>query len=138
MANKISVQKNNPFAKTQCDSVSFKGKTTPKQYGTDAILDAIRKCSELITQGKEKIVTDAIALMQAGKVNEAMEQINNASTANGTLQDTPEGAKITAKNWDGSPAEHIFKKVEGFQNLGLIKEVDEAKIAELFTKAFGA
>ena len=137
--NKTGIQKINPFAKTECDTVSFKGKPEQKQqYGTDAILEAIRKCSELITQGKEKIVTEAIALMQAGKVNEAMEQINNASTANGTLQDTPEGAKITAKNWDGSPAEHIFKKVEGFQNLGLIKEVDEAKIAELFTKAFGA
>jgi len=47
----------------QFDSVSFKGNKAA-QYGSDAILEALRKCSELISQGKSDFVVDAFSLVQ--------------------------------------------------------------------------
>ena len=41
---------------------------------------------------------------------------------------------ILARNWDGSPKEHVFEHVPGFINLGLYKDVNPA---EIFNKAFG-
>ena len=100
--------------------------------GTDAILDLMRKCSDLLAQGKDKLVTDAVSLMQAGKISEAIAEINKNAPANGAIETVQEGTKILARNWDGSPVEHIFKNVDGFKNLGLVRSVDDAKRIEHF------
>ena len=119
------------------DTVSFSGTHKVAIVGTDAILDLMRKCSELLAQGKDKLVTDAVSLLQAGKINEAISQINKNAPANGSIEVVADGTKILARNWDGSPVEHIFKNVNGYKNLGLVRQVDDAKRAELFEKAFG-
>ena len=119
------------------DTVSFTGIEKTKQIGTDAILDLVRKCSDLLSEGKDKLVTDAVSLLQAGKINEAISEINKNAPANGSIEVLENGTKILARNWDGTPIEHIFKNVDGYQNLGLIKSVDSAKKIELFKQAFG-
>ena len=75
--------------------------------------------------------------MQAGKINEAIAQLNEISPPNGVIETVENGTKIIARNWDGSPLEHIFQNVDGFQNLGLIRKVDDAGKIEIFQKAFG-
>ena len=87
---------------------------------------------------KNQIVTDAVSLMQAGKINEAIAQLNEISPPNGVIETVENGTKIIARNWDGSPLEHIFQNVDGFQNLGLIRKVDDAGKIEIFQKAFGS
>lgn len=121
----------------KADTVSFSGVQRAASVGTDAILDLMRKCSDLLAQGKDKLVTDAVSLMQAGKISEAIAEINKNAPANGAIETVQEGTKILARNWDGSPVEHIFKNVDGFKNLGLVRSVDDAKRIELFESAFG-
>ena len=58
----------------EADSVSFRGvQSKVVSAGTDVILDLLRKCSDLLANGKKNLVTDAVSLMQAGKINEAIE-----------------------------------------------------------------
>ncbi len=121
----------------KADTVSFGSKAKAVQYGTDAILDAIRKCSQLLAEGKDKLVTDAVSLMQAGKINEALAQLNEIAPPNGAIETIENGTKILARNWDGSPIEHVFKHVDGFQNLGLVRKLDDTGRIEILEKAFG-
>lgn len=121
----------------QFDSVSFKGNKAAR-YGSDAILEALRKCSELISQGKSDFVVDAFSLVQAGKINEAIAKLNSMTLPNGSITTVDNGVKILAKNWDGSAVEHIFENVDGFKNLGLIKKVDDIQKAQIFDKAFSS
>lgn len=138
--NKNKLQKTNTVSYAiplKKDSVSFGNSTKIANYGTDAVLDIIRKCSELLAQGKNTLVTDAVSLMQAGKIREALSKLTSLSPANGVIQNVNEGTKIIAKNWDGSAVEHIFQNVDGYKNLGLIRNLDDAGRVEVFQKAFG-
>lgn len=127
------------LAPMKADSVSFSGNIDKAtQVGSDAILDFLRKSADLLAKGGVDLVKDATSLMAAGKINEAIALINKVAPANGAIQNIDEGVKIIARNWDGSPIEHIFRNVDGFKNLGLIKSVDDVQKAELFQKAFGA
>lgn len=136
--NAVNKNQNNvKLAPMKADSVSFGNKAKIAEYGTDAILDAIRKCSDLLAEGKKGLVTDAISLIQAGKINEALAKLYDLAPANGAIETIEGGTKILARNWDGSPIEHVFKHVDGFVDLGLHKKVDDAKKVELFEQAFG-
>jgi len=120
------------------DTVSFSGNLNKSvQVGTDAILDLLRKSADLLKQGNGKLVTDAASLIGAGKINEAISLINKMAPENGVIQTIPEGVKIIAKKWDGTPTEHIFKNVDGFKNLGLFKSVDDVQKTQIFENAFG-
>ena len=48
------------------DSVSFGCKEKIVNYGSDAVLDAIRRCADLLGEGKGVVVTDAVSLIRAG------------------------------------------------------------------------
>ena len=131
---------NQPEIKTKpmpYDSVSFGNRAKVAQQGSDAMLDFLRKCNELLQQGQKDFVTDAMSLLQAGKINEAIAKISNLTLPNGAIETIESGTKVLAKNWDGSPIEHVFYNVEGFKNLGLIKSVDDARRIDLFNQAFG-
>ena len=121
----------------KADTVSFSGREKVVAVGTDAILDVMRKCADLLAQGRKDLVTDAVSLIQAGKINEAIVEINKNAPANGVIETVAEGTKILARNWDGSPKEHLFYHVDGFQNLGLVSHVDDVQKTELLEKAFG-
>ena len=119
------------------DSVSFGNAQKIKQAGTDAVMDLLRKCTDLLKTGEVSIVKEAADLIKAGKINEAIETLAKHSLPNGAIRTTKDGTKILARNWDGSPKEHIFNHIEGFKNLGLIKGLDEAGCAKVFEEAFG-
>ena len=119
----------------KADSVSFGN--AQKVVGTDVVLDLLRQCSNLLSAGKANEVRTAAELIQAGKINEAIKALSNVAPPNGAIEEVAEGTKILARNWDGSPIEHIFKNVKGFLNLGLIKKLDDTAVGEIFTKAFG-
>ena len=133
--NRVS---NNPkLPQLKCDTVSFGNAHKAAVVGTDAILDLMRNCITLMAQGEKTLVHDAISLMQAGKINEAIKEIGKVAPPNGAIIEAAEGTKILAKNWDGSAVEHIFKKIPGFKNLGLTKSVDDSSIPAVFKAAFG-
>lgn len=119
------------------DSVSFGCKEKIVNYGSDAVLDAIRRCADLLGEGKGVVVTDAVSLIRAGKIQEALGKLYSLAPANGSIQTVENGTKIIARNWDGSPLEHVFSNVEGFKNLGLVRKLDDAGRVELMQKAFG-
>lgn len=126
------------LAPMSADTVSFSGSINKTaQVGADVILDFLRKSTDLLKKGNLELVTDAASLVTAGKINEAIALINKVAPPNGAIQDIDEGIKIIARNWDGSPTEHIFKNVDGFKNLGLYKSVDDVQKAEIFKQAFG-
>ena len=126
------------LAPMKADSVSFSGNINKAtQVGSDAVLDFLRKSAELLSKGGAGIVEDAASLMAAGKINEAIALINKMAPASGAMKNIDEGVKIIARNWDGSPIEHVFKNVDGFKNLGLHKSVDDVQKAAIFQKAFG-
>jgi hypothetical protein len=133
--NRVSYNPKLPQLK--CDTVSFGNAPKAAAVGTDAILDLMRNCITLLTQGEKTLVHDAISLIQAGKINEAIKEIGKVAPPNGAIIEVAEGTKILAKNWDGSPVEHIFKNVPGFKNLGLIKSVNDSSRSEIFKAAFG-
>ena len=130
--------KRNGLSPLKYDSVSFGNKEKVIQrVGTDAVLDLLRQCSELLKRGEVATVKNAASLISAGKVNEALQELSKCSLPNGAITEIAEGTKILAKNWDGSPIEHTFEHVKGFKNLGLFKELDEASINKIFERAFG-
>ena len=133
---KSNYQQYPKYKTLKADTVSFSGKKIPT-IGTDGILDLMRKCADLLAQGHKDLVTDAVSLIQAGKINEAIGEINKFAPANGAIETVAGGTKILARNWDGSPKEHIFRHVEGFQNLGLVNHVDDVQKSVLLEKAFG-
>ena len=108
-----------------------------KQIGTDAILDMLRCCTDLLKRGEVSTVKNAASLIGAGKVNEAIAALAKHSLPNGAITEITNGTRILARNWDGSPIEHIFEHIPGFKNLGLIKNLDGTSSGEIFQKAFG-
>lgn len=128
----------NCLSPLRCDSVSF-GSTQKvvQQVGTDTVLDLMRHCTDLLKEGKVAIVKDAASLMLAGKINEAITLLAEHSLPNGAITEIAGGTKILARNWDGSPIEHVFEHVPGFKNLGLVKKIDSTEAGELFKRAFG-
>ena len=120
------------------NSVSF-GSTQKvvQRVGTDTILDLVRKCSELLKRGEVTTVENAAALISAGKVNDALNELGKFTLPNGAITEIADGTKILAKNWDGSPIEHVFERIKGFKNIGLFKKLEESSINEIFQKAFG-
>ena len=136
-SNQLNKVKSNNLSPLKRDTASFgKAKETPPA-GSDVVLELIRKCAELLNKGESKIVTDAAGLIRAGKINEAIKILSEAAPPNGAITETEEGTKILAKNWDGSPVEHIFKHVKGFKNLGLVKSIDDAAAEKIYQDAFG-
>jgi len=127
----------NTNASIRCDSVSFGNTQKITTVGTDAILDLTRRLSDLLTKGKDKIVTDSFGLIQAGKINEAIKMLEKLTPPNGAIETTANGTKILARNWDGTPVEHIFNQIDGFKNLGLITKLDDTSAAKVFHDAFG-
>lgn len=133
-----SIKKANYLAPMQSDTVSFSGNINKAgQVGTDVILDFLRKSCDLLSKGGSELVTDAASLIAAGKINEAIALINKMAPANGSIQEIQDGVKIIARNWDGSPIEHVFKNVDGFKNLGLHKGADDVQKSKIFQEAFG-
>ena len=131
------VSYNPKLPQLKCDTVSFGNAPKAAAVGTDAILDLMRNCIALLSKGEKTLVHDAISLIQAGKINEAIKEIGKVAPPNGAIIEAAEGTKILAKNWDGSAVEHIFKNIPGFKNLGLIKSVDDSSIPAVFKAAFG-
>ena len=136
-SKQITKIKSNNLSPLKHDIVSFGKAKEANIAGTDAILELMRKCTELLNKGENKIVTDAASLIQAGKINEAIKVLSEAAPPNGAITETKDGTKILAKNWDGSPVEHIFKPVKGFKNLGLVKSLDDAAAEKIYKDAFG-
>lgn len=119
------------------DSVSFGCTQKAVRAGTDAVMDLLRKCSSLLEKGEITVVKEAADLVKAGKINEAIEALRKHTLPNGAITETAEGTKILARNWDGSPLEHIFKHVKGFKNMGLVKKLDDTSAAKIFQDSFG-
>lgn len=121
---------------TNCDSVSFHGgMTQAKPVALDTMKDLLRRCSELMGNPQNAhLVDNAAALISAGEINQAIDFLAKHTLPNGSIKELANETVILARNWDGSPKEHIFKHVPGFKNLGLYKEVNPADIYE---KAFG-
>ena len=132
-----NVRKNSNLKPLKSDTVSFGSTQKVAMAGTDAILDMMRKCTDLLRDGKKEIVKDAAGLIQSGKINEAIQVLSKEAPPNGAITQTAEGTKILARNWDGSPLEHTFMNVDGFKNLGLVRKLDDASASAVLKEAFG-
>ena len=127
--------KNSRLAPLKNDTVSFGNSEKP--VGTDVILDFLRRSGELLREGRQDIVKDAVSLMQAGKINEAIKALSEVAPPSGAITETDEGVKILTYNWDGTPIEHTYKKVDGFKNLGLMRKLDKAALKKVYVDSFG-
>ena len=137
-SSKSNTVKQNSLTPLKADSVSFgNAPKAAQQIGTDAVLDLLRRCSDLLKIGEVATVKDAASLIGAGKINEAIKALEKFSLPNGAITEIEGGTKILARNWDGSPIEHVFEHVPGFKNLVLIKKLDETSAGEIFKRAFG-
>ena len=130
-----STARNPRLAPLKNDMVSFGNSEKP--VGTDVILDLLKRSGELLRQGRQDIVRDAISLMQAGKINEAIKALAEVAPPNGAITETDDGVKILTYNWDGTPIEHTYKRVDGFKNLGLIRKLDDASMEKVYVDSFG-
>lgn len=116
------------------NQVSFRS-AKQKPVSLDAIKTLARGLSDIIgNPDNANLVREAGDLMSAGKINEAIAFISQHSLPNGAIKELADKTIILARNWDGTPKEHVFEHVSGFMNLGLYKDVTPA---EIFNKAFG-
>ena len=123
---------------SKANSVSFGSiQKVVQNAGTDVVLDLLRRCSDLLKKGEVAAVESAASLINAGKVNEAIKELSEHSLPNGAITKTVNGTKVLARNWDGSPLEHIFENIPGFKNIGLVKKADGSTAGNIFQKAFG-
>ena len=123
---------------SKANSVSFGSiQKVVQNAGTDVVLDLLRRCSDLLKKGEVAAVESAASLISAGKVNEAIKELSEHSLPNGAITKTVNGTKVLARNWDGSPLEHIFENIPGFKNIGLVKKTDGSTAGNIFQKAFG-
>lgn len=120
------------------DSVSFKGNTEKfAQVGTDALLEMVQKLAVSLKDGQEKFVTEVMTLVQVGDLRKAIEEIGKNLPPIGFVKTTKAGAELSTLNWDGSPITHVFKEVQGFKNLGTVKDATKETADKLMMDAFG-
>lgn len=118
--------------------LSFKGNPEKAvQVGTDALLELAKKLSSALQEGKNKLVTDVMSLVQAGEIRKAIGKMNKNMPPEGFIKETAEQVELSTFNWDGTPISHIIKKVPGFKNLGSVDVATKETANEVLTGAFG-
>ena len=119
--------------------VSF-GLSNPNQITqacSDILLELAKKLAKGLEEGKNQMVRDAMSLIQTGKVREAIATVSENIPPAGRIVDSPETTELLTFNWDGSPISHLYKKIEGFRNLGVVDKADSQTIDNLLISAFG-
>lgn len=106
------------------------------QVGTDALLELAKKLSSALQEGKNKLVTDVMSLVQAGEIRKAIGEMNKNMPPEGFIKETAEHVELSTFNWDGTPITHIFKKVPGFKNLGVADNATNETAENVLLNAF--
>lgn len=118
--------------------VAFKGaEQKAAEVGTDVLLELAQKLAKALKDGKDKLVTDTLSLVNSGKVREAIGEMNKNIPPEGFVKKTQAGVELSTFNWDGSPITHTFKPTKGFKYLGVVDKADDKTAETLFVKAFG-
>lgn len=118
--------------------LSFKGNPEKAvQVGTDALLELAQKLSSALQQGKNKLVTDVMSLVQSGEIRKAIGEMNQNMPPEGFLKETSAGIELSTFNWDGTPITHIFQRVPGFKNLGIVDITNTETAEKVLLDAFG-